>query len=105
MTKWTAEQYARELQERKQTAHDKMWLYIDVNAKEFMEECEPGVKNPEACCQAMTELMLEGDRFLHEPKPLNKPSGKLTVRYFVDNLHPSRRTWAQANHTDQIRIS
>ena len=24
-------------------AHDKMWLYIEVNAKEFMNECEPGV--------------------------------------------------------------
>ena len=28
----------------KQEAHDKMWLYIEVNAKEFMNECEPGVK-------------------------------------------------------------
>lgn len=44
MEKWTQEQYAARLQEMKQEAHDKMWLYIEVNAKEFMNECEPGVK-------------------------------------------------------------
>ena len=35
MEKWTQEQYAARLQEMKQEAHDKMWLYIEVNAKEF----------------------------------------------------------------------
>ena len=44
MEKWTQEQYAARLQEMKQEAHDKMWLYIEVNAKEFMNECEPGRK-------------------------------------------------------------
>ena len=39
MEKWTQEQYAARLQEMKQEAHDKMWLYIEVNAKEFMNEC------------------------------------------------------------------
>lgn len=28
MEKWTQEQYAARLQEMKQEAHDKMWLYI-----------------------------------------------------------------------------
>ena len=31
MEKWTQEQYAARLQEMKQEAHDKMWLYIEVN--------------------------------------------------------------------------
>ena len=44
-TKWTQEQYAQRLQEMKQEAHDKMWLYIEINAKEFNEESEPKVKN------------------------------------------------------------
>ena len=38
MEKWTQEQYAARLQEMKQEAHDKMWLYIEVNAKEFMNK-------------------------------------------------------------------
>ena len=96
MEKWSETQYTQYLREMKQTAHDKMWLYIDVNAKDLMEECEPGVKNLTTCCKAMTDLMLEGDSFLVEPKIKTKVAGKLTIRYFVDNLHPSRRTWQQA---------
>ena len=57
MEKWTQEQYATRLQEMKQEAHDKMWLYIEVNAKEFMNECEPGVKNLASCCKAMLDAM------------------------------------------------
>ena len=68
MEKWTQEQYAARLQEMKQEAHDKMWLYIEVNAKEFMNECEPGVKNLASCCKAMLDAMLEGDGFIVEPK-------------------------------------
>ena len=60
MEKWTQEQYAARLQEMKQEAHDKMWLYIEVNAKEFMNECEPGAKNLASCCKAMLDAMLEG---------------------------------------------
>ena len=68
MEKWTQEQYAARLQEMKQEAHDKMWLYIEVNAKEFMNECEPGAKNLASCCKAMLDAMLEGDGFIVEPK-------------------------------------
>lgn len=95
--KWTQEQYADYLQEKKQTAHDKMWLYIDVNAKDLMEECEPGVKNITPACKAMLAAMLEGDTFEAEPKVKSRIAGKLTIRYYVDNLSPERRTWAEAN--------
>ena len=44
MEKWSIEQYCDRLQAMKCEAHDKLWLYIEVNAKEFMNECEPGVK-------------------------------------------------------------
>lgn len=94
--KWTQEQYATRLQEMKQEAHDKMWLYIEVNAKEFMEECEPKVKNLSPCCKAMLAAMLEGDGFTVEPKIRTKVAGALTVRYYVDNLDPSRRTYQEA---------
>ena len=50
MEKWSIEQYCERLQAMKCEAHDKLWLYIEVNAKEFMNECEPGVKNLNACC-------------------------------------------------------
>ena len=97
MEKWTQEQYAARLQEMKQEAHDKMWLYIELNAKEFMEECEPGVKKLTACCKAMLDAMLEGDGFIVEPKSRSKVAGALTVRYYVDNLHPGRRKYSEVN--------
>lgn len=93
-TKWTQEQYAQRLQEMKQEAHDKMWLYIEINAKEFNEESEPKVKNLTPCCKAMLDAMLEGDSFIVEPKIHTKIAGTLTVRYYVDNLDPSRRKYA-----------
>ena len=76
MEKWTQEQYAARLQEMKQEAHDKMWLYIEVNAKEFMNECEPGVKNLANCCKAMLDAMLEGDGFIVD--------GELAFRCWAD---------------------
>lgn len=97
MEKWTQEQYAARLQEVKQEAHDKMWLYIEVNAKEFMEQHEPGVKNLTNCCKALLDGMLEGDEFIEEPKSRTKIAGKLTVRYYVDNLSPERRKYSEVN--------
>ncbi|EOS59542.1 hypothetical protein C815_02125 [Firmicutes bacterium M10-2] len=97
MEKWTQDQYMNRIQECKQEAHDKMWLYIELNAKEFMNECEPGVKNLNSCCRAMVASMLEGDGYIVEPKIRTKVAGALTIRYYVDNLSPERRTYAQAN--------
>lgn len=96
MEKWTREQYVEFLKDLKQKSHDEMKLYIDVNAKDLVDECEPGVKNLTAACNAMTEVMLQGDTFLVEPKAKSKVAGKLTIRYYVDNLHPGRWTYVQA---------
>mgnify|MGYP003450621857 FL=1 len=95
MEKWTKEQYTEELNGRKWRAHDKQWLYIEVNAKDLLEGCEPGVKNLNVCCKAMLEAMLEGDIFIVEPKNRSKCAATLTVRYYVDNLSPERRTYAE----------
>lgn len=100
--KMTIEQYKQILKDKKQTAHDKMWLYIDVNAKELNTECEPAVKNLSAACKAMQAEMLEGDGFLEEPRTKGKIAGKLTIRYYVDNLHPDRRTWAEAKDRKSV---
>lgn len=97
MEKWTQEQYEQKIRETKQAEHDQMHLYITINAKELMEACEPGAKNLTAVCKAMQNCMLEGDGFEVEPKSKSKVAGKLTVRYYVDNLSPDRRTWAEAN--------
>lgn len=97
MEKWTQEQYAEKLRDMKQAAHDRLWLYIDVNAKELMEECEPGVKNLSSVCRAMTDEMLEGDSYEVKPRVKTNIAGKLTVRYYVDNLHPSRRKYSEVN--------
>ena len=96
MEKWSVEKYCDRLQAMKCEAHDKLWLYIEVNANDFMNECEPGVKNLNSCCKAMLNKMLEGDNFVVEPKSRSKCAGTLTIRYYVDNLSPERRTYAQA---------
>lgn len=97
MEKWTKEQYDAYLKNKKQEAHDAMELYIDVNAKDLVDECEPGVKNNlTPACTAMLDAMLQGDGFVVEPKVKSRIAGKLTIRYYVDNLHPGRWTYAQA---------
>ena len=95
--KWEKQQYLDILSQRKAQAHDKAWLYIDIMAKDLLEECEPGVKNLNTCAKAMLESMLEGDTFIVEPKNRSKCAKALTIRYYVDNLSAERRTYAQAN--------
>ena len=94
-TKWTQEQYAQRLQEMKQEAHDKMWLYIEINANDLLTEVEAGVNNVKTVCAAMLDTMLEGDGFIVEPKTKTKVSASLTVRYYCDNLSESRRKYQQ----------
>lgn len=93
MAKLEMKDYLDNLNAKKQEAHDKQWLYIEVNAKELMEEAEPGVKNLQVACKAMLDAMLEGDGFLVEPKNKSKCAGTLTIRYYVDNLSPERRKY------------
>ena len=95
MAKLTMNDYSQKLLEMKWEAHNKQWLYIEVNAKDLLEGCEPGVKNLNVCCKAMLEAMLEGDIFIVEPKNRSKCAATLTVRYYVDNLSPERRTYAE----------
>ena len=97
MEKFTIEDYRERLVAKKQDAHNKEWLYIEINAKELIEEYEPGVKNVNAACKAMLEVMLEGDYFVVEPKSKSKCAYALTIRYYVDNLSPERKTYAEAN--------
>lgn len=95
MEKWTIDQYAEILKAKKEAKHNIQWLYIEVNAKDLLEECEPGVKNINTCCKAMLQAMLEGDGFIVEPKNKSKCAASLTIRYYVDNLSPERRTYAE----------
>ena len=62
MEKWSIEQYCDRLQAMKCEAHDKLWLYIEVNAKEFMNECEPGVKESERMLQGNAQQDAGGRR-------------------------------------------
>ncbi len=97
MAKLEMNDYVGAIQGKKQEAHEKQWLYIEVNAKELMEELEPGVKNLTTACKAMLDMMLEGDGFIVEPKSKSKVAGTLTVRYYVDNLSPERRKYSEVN--------
>lgn len=97
MGKLEMNDYIERLQAKKQEAHDKQWLYIEVNAKELLEEVEPGIKNQVTCCKAMLDAMLEGDGYIVEPKIKTKCAGTLTIRYYVDNLSPERKKYAEVN--------
>lgn len=99
--KWDKQQYLDCITEKKWEAHNKQWLYIELHAKKFMEECEPGVRNQNVCCKAMLESMLEGDGFIVEPKNKSKCAGTLTIRYYVDNLSPERRTYQEAAKSEE----
>ncbi len=66
--KWEKQQYLDVLQ-IKNGKHITSSGYISkLNAKDLLEECEPGMKNQNVCCKAMLESMLEGDGFIVEPK-------------------------------------
>ena len=58
MEKWSIEQYCDRLQAMKCEAHDKLWLYIEVNAIELLNDCVPGVKYLNACCKSMLRKLL-----------------------------------------------
>ena len=81
----------------KKTVQDYIDIINQKNAKELMTEVEPKVNNLTACCKAMIEIMLEGDRFMELPKVKTKIGGALTVRYYCDNLSPERRKYSEVN--------
>ena len=57
--------------------------------------CE--ITTAESCTGGMLASMLEGDTFVTEPKVRSRIAGTLTIRDYVDNLSPERRTWAAVN--------
>ncbi len=78
--------YATKIQNKKQEAHDKNWLYIEVNANDLNQELEE-LENLDEVCEAMADSLLEGDDILVDTEG---PDGDFTVRYYVDNLSPNR---------------
>ena len=90
MEKFTQEQYADIIRERKFETQNRGELYIEMNCKTLMEELEPKAKNLTVCSKALLDALLEGDRILEAPKTKNKCGGALTVRYYCDNLSPER---------------
>lgn len=97
MAKKTQMEYVEIINQKKLEYQAMGWVWFELNAKELNEEIEPKVSNVTAVCKAMLETMLEGDHFIVEPKIKTKVSGTLRVRYYVDNLSPERRTYAESN--------
>lgn len=90
MKKFTQEQYADIIRERKFEAQRNGQLYIEFNCKELNEELEGKTSNVTVCSKALLDELLEGDRILVEPKTKTKCGSVLTVRYYCDNLSPER---------------
>lgn len=93
--KKTIDDYINIINEKKNEAHSKGWLYIELNAKNLVDELEPKVKNITTSCKALYETMLEGDGFII--KPNSKYGSTLTIRYYVDNLNPDRKKYFEVN--------
>ena len=78
---------------KKGEAHAMDWLYIEVNAGDLLTEVEAGVDNLATTCQAILNVMLEGDGFIVRPAEEDMVSTSLTVRYYCDNLSADRRKY------------
>lgn len=97
MKRFSIGQYKDIIIERKFEAQREGKLYIEVNCKDLMREIEHDTKNSVACSKALYDCLLEGDCILVEPKTKTKCGGDLTVRFYVDNLDPSRRKYSECN--------
>ena len=94
VAKKTAQEYKDVINWKKWEAHNMNWLYIEINAGDLMTELEAGVNNIKTVVEAILDSMLEGDTFIVESE---KPSTKLTVRYYCDNLSEERRKYSEVN--------
>ena len=88
--KKTVRSYKKMINDKKKEAHDKNWLYIELCAKDLIAEAEDEADNIKTVCRAMMETMLEGDGFIREPRTYDRIGHEMTVRYYCDNLDPSR---------------
>ena len=94
VAKKSFQEYKDVINWKKWEAHNMNWLYIEVNAGDLMQELEAGVNNIKTVTDAILDSMLEGDTFIVESE---KPSAKLTVRYYCDNLSEDRRKYSEVN--------
>lgn len=95
MMKKTLADYTSIIKQMKADAQQKNWLYIEINAYELNQEIEPKVSNIKVAAQAMLDEMLEGDIFIITPKLKSNLSKDLRLRYYCDNLDPSRKTYKE----------
>ena len=93
VAKRTVKDYEDIINWKKGEAHAMDWLYIEVNAGDLLTEVEAGVDNLAATCQAILNVMLEGDGFIVRPAEEDMVSTSLTVRYYCDNLSADRRKY------------
>lgn len=93
MEKKSIQEYIDVVNWLKWEAHNKGWLYIELNAEELLADKEPGVHNIRTVGKAMLETMLEGDEFTVLPKTKTKISKALTIKYYVDNLSSTRNKY------------
>ena len=60
--------------------------YLEISAKELMEQLNEGNATLITCCSAMRQCMLENDEILVEPTGKKNVSTKMKVRYYTDDL-------------------
>lgn len=78
--------YKNKIQELKKGAHEKGELYLEISSKELHEIMSPKHATMPTCCQAMYNLMLQGDEIIEKPKGKSGYGSHLTIRYQVKEL-------------------
>ncbi len=96
VVKQDVQKYIDVINWKKGEAQGMDWLYIELNASDLNEEVEAGVANLKTVCDAMREVMLEGDEFIEQPA--RKTGANLTIRYYCDNLSVDRRKYSEVNN-------
>ncbi len=89
-TKKSVKNYMDIINAKKTDAHNHDWLYIEICAKDLLAEVEDGADNIKTVCKAMLKSMLEGDGIICEPRTYDRIGQDLAIRYYCDNLDPSR---------------
>ena len=60
--------------------------YLEISAKELMEQLNEGNATLITCCSAMRQCMLENDEILVEPTGKKNVSTKMKVRYYTEDM-------------------
>lgn len=85
------EDFEKVINFKKQEFQANGWNALDIRAGGLVKSVCGADEDLPAAVEAMYECMLEGDQLINDPGEENRVTPEFTVRYYCDNLSPSRR--------------